>query len=800
MFKKIAAAILCACMIFSLAACGSNGDKKQTVVTMKDGVPSAPGDVFELPEISQASGAPIIATVTKQADPDTTVTVTGEGFTGAKAYIYAQTDKSNGKKYEAKATVTDDTDMAVTVDSSVAYGMYGLYIENSSGTSEIKLINKPSVWWVDIVTVSADQEFSIYGENLTTKNADGADKAHVYFVSENNKYCEANVVYADPYKVTVQIPSCLTDGEEYTVRVHNGHGGEWGFADAEEKITYYKEAVEYFGGEKIDVTDYGAVPNKKNNDDTEFVQAAIDAANDGDTIYFPKGTYLIKSTLTIEKSLKFEGAGTDKSIIVAGVKLEGYVFEVKASPVEFTGIAFEAIRDSKLKAGFIKARGVKVDNGRALYIHDCKFTSSASLKSRSMVFPIYVLDSSEGIVVENNELETTGLIQLNSVDKAFVRNNSYKGMLYSTNYYNQNSIFLVNTQNIDASGNKMYGKDIDDDPSGNITDGDLTVGRAFAIQGYCYNFYAAKNDIQRAGLPDDNAGEQIMLEHISCIYDGLIKSSTDTEITMPDDYTSQVSKGSIMTVISGKGQGQYRMISTFKKKTMTVSEPWDIVPDSTSRVLITKCFHNIAIHANTMDCYANYASNPGATTGVQAYGNVTNMFITGNTFKNMSYGICLSPHYKASNATEAKNFIDWSIVANNKIERCCIGIRFNMCVTDPLSGNIPGRFGVGVSIRSNSVSNIRDYLNDGWKGLGGVGFAIGDISKNDCSNAANYGIWDGEWLYGVVIEKNAFKECAVTDVAFYKHTGSIIFRQNTNANGDAAYTLGYLAKEPVIIK
>ncbi len=799
MFKKLAAAFLSACLIFSFAACnGANGGEKKVIVTMKDGAPSAPGDVFKLPDIkSSGAGAPVVATVSKQAGPDTTITVAGEGFTGAKAYIYAQTDKSNGKEYEAKTTVTDDTNMAVTIDSSVKYGMYGVYVKSANGTSDIKLINKPAVWWIGLTTVTADEELSIYGENLTNGNADGADKTHIYLVSEK-KYCEAEVTYADPYKVTIKIPSCLTENEKYTIRVHNGHGGDLGFADSDEQITYVKSAPVQFGGEKIDVTDFGAIPNKKNNDDTAFIQAAIDSANDGDIIYFPRGTYLCKSALNVDKALKFEGAGTDKSIVVASVKLDGYVFEVTASPIEFTGLAFEAIRDSKIKSGFINVRGANNNGAKSVYIHGCKFTSSASLKSCSMVFPIQILDS-KCAVIENNELETTGLICTRNSSKVFLRNNNYKGMLYSTNYYNQNSIFMVDSDEFDVSNNKMYGKDIDDDPSGRIDDGDLTIGRAFAIQGHCYDFYAGNNDIQRAGLPNDNAGEQIMLENTSRLYNGPIKSSTETDVTMPDDFTKQASKGCIITIIDGKGKGQYRTVSTFKKKVITVNEPWDIVPDSTSRVFLTKCFDNIAIHNNKMDCYSNYAEDPGATTGVQAYGNITNMFITGNEFKNMSYGLCISPRYNAGKDSD-QNFVNWSIVQNNKIERCCIGIRYNMVVTNPLTGKIPGNLSIGVLIRNNSVSNIRDYTNDSWTGKGGVGFAIGEISREDGSKDGSFPTWEGAWIYAPVIEKNTFKECETTDIALYKHEADVVLRGNKGADGDAKYKVGHLGKEPVIIK
>ena len=122
-----------------LVACGEtkqpSGQQTKPIVqvdtSLKKGEVSPAGDVFELPDVKQASGAPMLSEISKQANPGDSVVVAGEGLSGSdvKFYVYAQTTKDNGKVYEAKATVVDDTYASVLIDEKLPYGMYGIYAE-----------------------------------------------------------------------------------------------------------------------------------------------------------------------------------------------------------------------------------------------------------------------------------------------------------------------------------------------------------------------------------------------------------------------------------------------------------------------------------------------------------------------------------------------------------------------------------------------------------------------------------------------------------------------------------------------
>ena len=110
MLKKFTAIFLTAVLLFSFSGCG--GSKTVTAsAKFIAGSPNAPGDFFEL-ELSDANAdAPVISGASRQAAADDSIIVTGEGLStpNLKAYIYSQSKSDNGKAYEAKVTVVDDT-------------------------------------------------------------------------------------------------------------------------------------------------------------------------------------------------------------------------------------------------------------------------------------------------------------------------------------------------------------------------------------------------------------------------------------------------------------------------------------------------------------------------------------------------------------------------------------------------------------------------------------------------------------------------------------------------------------------
>ncbi len=801
--KKLLSVLLCVVFAVSLAACGGgdktvSGGKVKVDTSLKSGKPSAVGDVFKAPDVKQASGAPVLAEITKQAYPGDSVVVSGEGFSasGMKVYVYSQSSKDNGKAHEAKFTVADDNYMSVLIDESLEYGVYAVYAETSAGTSNVKYVNKPAVWNIGLTKLTEGESLSIYGENLTTDNG---DTSHVFLETEDGKqYCEAQTTFADPGKVTITVPKGLTAGKKYKVAVHNGHGGDLGFAESTQKLEYVSETAVKFGGKKINVKDYGADPASRKNDDTEAIEKAIDAAENGDTVYLPAGAYLITKSITVSKGIKLEGAGPDKTIVYGGYNIEGAVISFETGPVEITGICFEQKRTKgKCKSWFISFKGDLIDIGHYnVYIHDNVFNQWVTAKSRSYNMPINV-SGTFGVRIENNKFDAFAIANVYNCHKVTITGNELLSNLYVGIYYGQDATMLTHIEGLDVSNNKITGKDALTDESGEFKDGDYTAGRSIVVQGHGTNLYISHNDMLRVGIPNANAGESILLENLGYKYDGTAVSADENSVTLAKSDKNQITTGCVISVTGGKGRSQYRIAKVRKGDTVTIDRPWDIIPDSSSHITVNNAFLNVYACENSIDGYTNYQQETGSTCGIQVYGSAHNLTYNKNIMKNMPIGICSTAYY---NTDDARAVIAWSSFDRNAIENCGVGVRFFCVVRQKGSGPIPGEYTFGTTYRKNDFKDIRDYTSASWKGQGAQGIQLGNpVSGSDgtrgvdgMTNSVN---WAGNWMTGNLFENNTFKDCATPIPCGYDQ-GKNIVRDSSESNG-ATVSVGAGCNGPV---
>jgi len=94
--------------------------------------------------------------------------------------------------------------------------------------------------------------------------------------------------------------------------------------------------------ETVSVKDFGAVGDGVTNDTAAFI-ACIAALTRGQTMYVPKGAYVVTSTLTINKSINIVGESKFDSIIY------GSGFVTDASILDFTGTTGNRIQDLRIE-------------------------------------------------------------------------------------------------------------------------------------------------------------------------------------------------------------------------------------------------------------------------------------------------------------------------------------------------------------------------------------------------------------------------------------------------------------------
>jgi len=114
------------------------------------------------------------------------------------------------------------------------------------------------------------------------------------------------------------------------------------------------------------------------------VQAAVTSAVNGDTVTIPAGNCTWSSTLTINKGITLQGAGTNATTITQNSGIFSIVINLNADlPVRVTGIYFDLVSNSSSDHGAIEISGS--DNGSfgttQLRIDHCKFNKGNAVIS-----------------------------------------------------------------------------------------------------------------------------------------------------------------------------------------------------------------------------------------------------------------------------------------------------------------------------------------------------------------------------------------------------------------------------------
>ena len=808
MKRKILALLCVISLLLAVSAC-DNADVSSKpanvgkVASFTAGKLLSVGDVFTLPDIktTDSSGSPVIAEVTGQANPGDYLTVVGEGFSanGLKAFIYAQSTAENGKAYDSEFEFVDDKQIVVKIAPEIPYGIYAVYIETANGISNVKFVNKPVIRWNGFTAVKCGESFSVYGENLTTDN--GEEKTNAWIVGDG-EYCAVEITYADPYKVTFTVPEGLKADSEYKVVLHNGHGGENGFVEAPEKIKIVESRLNDFSGKKLNVVDYGADPDDKENDDTTAIRKAITAAENGDTIYFPKGTYIIDSPISINnKALRLEGESFENTHIASGINMPSgkHVISIRKGPCEITNLSFVNIRDTGKLNPMIEFsdNNDEVDTW-LLNVHNCRYTAKGS-KYASTPARFVNIYKSRGIVLQNNDIAAPGMYTIyaengsNVTDKIFINRNRYYGQNFAGAYYDgMNCMTLNGMQYVDISNNYFASADVLIDDTHIIDDGDLMNGRSMSIQGLVRKVYIAKNTIEASDIPGECAGEQIMSEGSRSSFHDNPSAATENSVTLPN-YKSQrfagwgsnyiPAKGTMLYIVGGKGYGQMRLIESISDNVITVNEPWDIIPDETSVVSISIGHYDFVIYKNDIEGSADHSKTGGGGCGIMIYNDVYNFRVVDNNITDVNTGIYLEGHgpaLKADDPYSEFNGSYWCILTGNNISKSNVGIRSMMCNARNLwNDKTPFYVQTGISIRRNTISDIVDWTRENLVGVGGVGIMFSRTSGDYNTRSTEFDFWKADWQYGTVIANNSFINCSRANVLMGMYQAKTVLLNNT---------------------
>jgi hypothetical protein len=154
-----------------------------------------------------------------------------------------------------------------------------------------------------------------------------------------------------------------------------------------------------------------------------------------------------------------------------------------------------------------------------------------------------------------------------------------------------------------------------------------------------------------------------------------------------------------LVIVKGKGLGQSRRIVANNGGTVTLDEPWNIIPDGSSIITVGPFIDRIAVYKNFLDAKAGAAtqSDHVAATGIQPYGGALNFIADNNTLHELRQG--------TSNWTQEWDRNPWSpnyftLYSNNKYINCRVAIQNASDAT-----NTYGTAIFGTMYRNNIVQN-----------------------------------------------------------------------------------------------
>jgi len=260
-----------------------------------------PGPVFSPPVARQiVESAPVIYSHSRDAGPDKSLFITGEGLTKDVVILGPAVQRQGGGKIQHKVQVSDSRNLIVTVDQLEPDGLYLLWSGNESGYSRPVRVNAPEVWWSAPKYKHPGDTLRIFGRNLARRP--DMHQAFVYLQQGEQLGSWLEVLEASKYELKVKLPVSVQSGS-HKLFVHAGTGGAYGWSaplklnvEMDKQVTAEtKELIELEAGAG-----------------QQAIQAALDKAQ---TVKLGKGIFHIGTGLNIPENTALVGAGRTKTIL-----------------------------------------------------------------------------------------------------------------------------------------------------------------------------------------------------------------------------------------------------------------------------------------------------------------------------------------------------------------------------------------------------------------------------------------------------------------------------------------------------
>lgn len=594
--------------------------------------------------------APVIFRVSEGIAPGKTVSIYGEYLTGTVKvkFIGKNGILLGNTTYSPVQQDKKGQFLRVILPVDASPGVYAIYVSNENGwCKKPAYLNNPDPRWLTDTEAWPGMTLRILGRNLDASEYKGIQKTEIKLVAANRKETILQPFFVTPLRLEFIVPLAVSKGDyKIWVRTNaDGMGDKWIAVrdypnetsvnlkisevpvDPLSKELGVSWANEFNYSRVIDVkNDFGAKGDDV-SDDTESLQRAVDkaAANGGGIVYLPNGTYKYTG-LYIDKGVILKGENNVKTILKFYGKRSTIIESKNRGNSEgcigFANIKFTrdyTYRTSEINAfylGFHDKKGIwnKPANisdltARNFFIFNCNIDYSDNLAFRA--------DSSYGphVFAKSNVL----IAKCNWKDHTppWI-------MVINSGYTVRDNVFEYCSNNLESSAdkflfinNKLIGHYIP-----KVTDNlhgvfhDIYSG----AEGHnAFNAYFGNNEIRDLNYVAGNDAEGVSLDGSAGLLNGKVISSGKRSVTVSEDQlpglelfgqdpNSDFDPWSMefsVLIVKGKGLGQMKTLVSHTKiegspnqYILKLSSDWDIQPDTSSVVAVSRWHNNVVIEGN----------------------------------------------------------------------------------------------------------------------------------------------------------------------------------------------------------
>lgn len=684
-----------------------------------------------------------------------------------------QIDSKNGNFIVAQLPVTAQP------------GIYDVWVKNAYGWSTPVLLNGPRPLFLSEKEAWEGQILTISGRNLQGAQFGAKTDTLVRLVEGSASYPQ-NIIKCTPYSIKYEVNA---PAGSYQVEVSNDGGKNWAAITGQslQVVAAGQDPLDlgvawaghYQWDNRYDVTDYGA-NGTDTLDDTQAIQQAVNAAHEagGGIVEIPAGTFYVDS-ISMPQGVVILGAGKGQTYLYYNGPGKNNMFVSADDGITGgqQGFACFSIRlcDDEIRPDAFfwlghpwgdEAGDTNLRKPSEFFLHEIDldydlthgFTTNAEGDPhQGMRGYAVVIVAKERFLV--SECDFSGWSA--GICHAYV--NAYSAYLNNTFCYRQHGYVQATARYFFAEGNTISGP-------GWQAGSSMETHGIFARS----DSHMEDNFVQDVGS-DVNDGETYCCDSPGGnLNSGDIVMATATTITaaplipLQDTYPVAFNRLCIM-IVDGRGLGQIRDVASIdaSQNLITVTEPWTILPDATSRYTLVNPNSNVTI-------YNNEAEN--CSKGIYIFGNTYDVVVANNRQTDTEGVFIWTALIKNQGTLVPAQF---TTILNNELHGISpktqtLGIDIN-AQRYGSQGKYYGVHGYGLDIRGNTLTGVRGSVPQNtseFSPVSGITAWAGLKSSDPFTDSLNGDITN------VVVENNILRQF---DTAINLSSGDygIILKGNT---------------------